>query len=246
MTKFERPEEALSRLETEETYAKLKKEMAGEALELNKRGFEIDDECRINPKTFEALYTKEDIERNERAVNGLENKFRVKAGEIAKKQRGEILEMAKTLGFNRHWFGGKFIAVRTAKYDDYVNGVDNLIIGTETFEPLAAVDTSTAYLTKARELVDKIRGGSLVKYGYGLTEKGAEKKSYRRLPLFIISFRPEEVEEMLENFAGQEEILLKSLKQQSRDFPQLSQMHPEVKAAYTRLQTLFEELASRS
>lgn len=240
--KFERPDKSLQKIATKETHEKLKEEMELESLLLNEQGFKVGVDCRIQTAAFEGLFKKEEIARNEAVVQDLEIKFKERPAEAEKQQRGEILEMAKTLGFNKRWFGGKFIAVRTSKYDDYINGVDNLIIDTDTFEPLAAVDTSTAYKTKARELAEKIKNGGVIKYAYGLGESGAEAKSFKRLPLFIISFTPDDVDEMLENYASKEEELLKSLKQQSRDLPKLVNMHPGVKAAYDRLGATFEEL----
>lgn len=242
--KFDRPEQVLSKLETEEIHEKLKEEMERESLELNEQRFKVDGDCRIETSAFEKLFKKEEIARNEAVTKDLERKFGEKE-DLEKKKHGEILEMAKTIGFNKHWFDGKFVAVRTAKYDDYINGVDNLIIDTKTFEPLAAVDTSTAYKTKARELAEKIKNGGVVKYAYGLSENGPEVKSFKRLPLFIISFTPDEVGEMLENYASKEEQLLDSLRQQSRDFPKLPAMHPGVKAAYERLNATFEELGKQ-
>lgn len=237
--KFDRPEQVLSKLETEETYESLKAELRAESLALQERGFEVDEECRIKPGAFKDLLSPAAISKDAQTVQSLEAKFQ------KKEPGGDILEMAKTLGFNHHWFNGRLAAVRTSKYDDYVNGVDNLIIDTKTFEPLAAVDTSTAYKTKARELAEKIKNGGVVKYAYGLSENGPEVKSFKRLPLFIISFTPDEVGEMLENYASKEEQLLDSLKQQSRDFPKLPAMHPGVKAAYERLNATFGELGKQ-
>ena len=238
--KLERPQETLEKIKSKETYERLKHEIAAEALELRKIGFEVDDECRIKPEAFESIHGKVSIERNSKAVQDLESKFKRVGGEQI--ERGETLEMEKTLGFNKHWFGKRLLALRTSKYDDYVNGVDNLIIDKETFEPLAAVDTTTAYLTKARQLARKIQEGSQIKYGYGLSRRGIEKTAYRNLPLFIISFRPDELGELAENYESFEEYLLESLKGQSEEFPKYSNIHPEVREAYQRTQIIFEEL----
>lgn len=242
--KFERSESlpagGSEKSETEKAYEKLKAETAAEALELRKMGFEVDDECRINPEAFAPLYSVINRARNDKAVADLERKFKPIGKE--KVERGEILEMAKTLGFNKHWFGKRLLALRTAKYDDYVNGVDNLIIDKETFEPLAAVDTTTAYLTKAKQLAERIQNGSQIKYGYGLDKKGIKKTTYRNLPLFIISFSPDELDKLSENYEDFEDYLLKSLKQQSQDFPEFSKMDREVKDAYIRTRVIFEEV----
>lgn len=238
--RFERPEESLEKIETGETYEKLKAEIAAEALELRKMGFEVDDECRIKPEPFEAMHGAASVERNKKAVKDLESKFEPASKEQI--ERGETLEMEKTLGFNKHWFGKRLLALRTAKYDDYVNGVDNLIIDKETFEPLAAVDTTTAYLAKAKQLAAKIQYGSQLKYGYGLSKEGIEKVAYQNLPLFIISFKPEELNELMENYEDFEGYLLQSLKHQSTEFAKYPGINPNVRDAYQRTQIIFEEL----
>ncbi len=234
--KFEK-ERSIEKLTAEELVEKLRPELEGEAARLESLGFEVGEDCRIDPEAFHGVLPVGEIEGDLKRVKETEKRFEKGSAE------GELLETLKTLGVNDHWFGGRFVSLRTAKYDDIFNGVDNLIIDTKTFEPIAAVDTTINFRDKAKELQRKIEKGSAVKYGFGLSEKGVEKKSYKNLPLFIISFPKNELGKIVEDFKTAEERLRSDLKLQSELFPrEFKNTNPEVKAAYERIGKILEEL----
>lgn len=181
-------EKFTERLETQEiiekAYKELPENIKAEAEYLRSEGFLVDDEMRIKYDDFDREDIKE-VERLEKLFN--------KNSEAA--IRGEVLEMTKTLLFNKELFGGKLIAVRTCKYDDYKNGVDQIIFNTETFEPIAAVDTTTNWTQKSANLIEKIKDGCKVKYGLSIGPKGVQKTKYENLPMLIISISPEKLAE---------------------------------------------------
>ena len=242
-----RPEK-ISKIEAAETHEQLKKTLEEESIGLREKGFEVDNECRVKSEAFNRFFPAEIIKRDLERVKESETWFQKKTSpETAEKEkRGEALEMAKTIGFNRHWFGNRLISVRTSKYDDFFNGVDNLIIDTKTGEPLAAVDTAVNYLIKAKQLIGKIQSGCAVKYGFGLTPEGVTKTSYKNLPLFIISLGQAEMDQIASgDFKDVEKNLLSSLQRQGHDFsdPEFPAA-PEVKSSYQRVGAIFNELKS--
>ncbi|TSC89824.1 MAG: hypothetical protein G01um10143_314 [Parcubacteria group bacterium Gr01-1014_3] len=166
--------------------------LSAESERLRSEGFPVDEDCRIDLREFEDLYSKEVLERDKEKVSKIEAGFENSQSE----KIAELLEAVKTLVFNKFWFDGRLVAVRTSKFDDYTNGVDQLILDRDTFQPLAAVDTTLDWKSKLPKIMDKIQKGSVVKYGVGLSKDGVEKMSYTGLPVFIISLNGDEVLEL--------------------------------------------------
>lgn len=244
---FENPEQTAEKHEINEKIAGYKeilnKLLKEEADGLRKLGIGVDDECRIKISEFKKLFGEEKIEKDLKKIEEKELKFEKKA------QKGEMLEMAKTLAFNNKWFNGKLIAIRTSKYDDYFNGVDQLIFDQETKTPLAAVDTTTNWKDKAGELQEKIKNGARVKYGLDFKNDLWKKKSYRDLPFFIISVNEEELLTVLEDIekgklgdksTGVEKRVLKELKLESEEFRESAS--PKLKQSYKQAADIFGKL----
>lgn len=260
--RFENP--IKSTLERKEIIEKLKegreefKEyyLKEEAERLRKAGFGVDNECRIKPSEFKKLFGEKTIEKDLNRVEEKEATFEKENPnykETAEYIKGETLEMAKTLAFNGHWFNKKLIAVRTARYDDIFNGVDELIFDKETKFPLAAVDLSTNMKIKTKELFEKrMYEGGKVKYGFGFDENSSvEKKSYENLPLFVVSITPEELLEVnstiikgnlhFESLKISNNIL-EELSNQSEIAVNSDSISPSLRAAYEKAAQIFEKL----
>ena len=171
---------------------KMKEFLSVEGERLRGEGFPVSEDCRINLREFGNLYSKETLERDQEKVSEIETHFENSQSE----KIGELLEAVKTLVFNKFWFDGRLVAIRTSKFDDYVNGVDQLILDRETFQPLAAVDTTLDWKSKLPKIINKIQKGSSVKYGVGFSKDGVEKMNYTGLPIFIISLNGDEVLEL--------------------------------------------------
>ncbi len=171
---------------------KMKEFLMAEGERLRGEGFPVDEECRIDLAAFDGSYSKEVLEHDQERISKTESDFENSQSE----KIAELLEAVKTLVFNKFWFDGRLVAVRTSKFDDYVNGVDQLILDRETFQPLAAVDTTLDWKSKLPKIMDKIQKGGVVKYGVGLSKNGVEKINYAGLPVFIISLNGDEVLEL--------------------------------------------------
>lgn len=156
---------------------------------LNNEGFPVGEDCRLEMSEFESLYSRDSIERDQEKISRIEAHF----GESQQEEVAELLEAVKTLVFNKFWFDGRLVAVRTSKFDDYTNGIDQLILDRETFQPLAAVDTTLDWKSKLPKIMEKIQKGGSVKYGAGISEAGVAKTAQSELPIFIISLKGEEV-----------------------------------------------------
>lgn len=198
--KFERPEAAAIKKEAEEArkekpelVEKYLKELDGllklEAGKLEKQGFQLNPDCRINSRSYSDIVSEDIINKDMLRVQQLEAEFNKKSTpqDVINKNIGELLEKVKTLSINRE-FNNQLISVRTNKYDDYVNGVDNLIVDVETNHILAAIDDSTNRLKMDDPRVEqRIQEGARVRYGFEYKNNKADKKSLEKIPVFIIS-----------------------------------------------------------
>lgn len=254
--KFEEPPKLAEIHKETETIIKsretLKNLLKEEAERLRSFGFAVDNECRIDLATFKNVFEFEKIGKDLSYVEHTEAKFEKenpKYKESPEHIKGEVLEIGKTLAFNKYWFRRKLTAVRTSKYDDYCNGIDELILDTETGFPLAAVDDTTNYKFKIKELIEKIKTGCKIKYGLGFSKEGLEKKSYDNLPLFIISITPYELNtlakdlikgEMSSEGKNIEEKIRNDLKAQSNSFD--SYAPQKMKNSYAQAGKIFEKL----
>jgi len=238
---------------------------------LRERGFLVDSSCRLNLEElakrdiYSPLVVKRDIKRAEkkREIFRQEEKSLLKKGKTKEwylKKIGGIVEKLKTISFNNFWFKGKFFALRTSLYDDYFNGIDQIILDANPKKPkvLAAIDTTSlkgAWQEKAEKIIKKIKNPERIKIDYGVLarkEKNTLKIEYKELkgiPLLILAFKENE-EEILKWFDALENrdknylnSLLKEqlakLKEQCKIFSQIA--HPSLKKEYCLLEKFFEK-----
>ena len=238
---------------------------------LRERGFLVDSSCRLNLEElakrdiYSPLVVKRDIKRAEkkREIFRQEEKNLLKKGKTKEwylKKIGGIVEKLKTISFNNFWFKGKFFALRTSLYDDYFNGIDQIILDANPKKPkvLAAIDTTSlkgAWQEKAEKIIKKIKNPEGIKIDYGVLarkEKNTLKIEYKELkgiPLLILAFKENE-EEILKWFGALENrdknylnSLLKEqlakLKEQCKIFSQIA--HPSLKKEYCLLEKFFEK-----
>ena len=238
---------------------------------LRERGFLVDSSCRLNLEElakrdiYSPLVVKRDIKRAEkkREIFRQEEKNLLKKGKTKEwylKKIGGIVEKLKTISFNNFWFKEKFFALRTSLYDDYFNGIDQIILDANPKKPkvLAAIDTTSlkgAWQEKAEKIIKKIKNPERIKIDYGVLarkEKNTLKIEYKELkgiPLLILAFKENE-EEILKWFGALENrdknylnSLLKEqlakLKEQCKIFSQIA--HPSLKKEYCLLEKFFEK-----
>lgn len=193
-----------------------KKEMGG-----GKVGMLLDDECRINAKAFlqgrrQGPYTEAEInddqarvldkETNEFGIDttnenvidyyktlGAESEEEIIVEHQKEKKRANwhLLEMATPVLLYK-FLPKNFVAVKTTAYDDYENGVDNLIVDKSTGEVICTVDDFSALagskhdLSKQEKVLNKTKhGGAKLRYGITYDDKGKLVKGpLRNLPVF--------------------------------------------------------------
>ncbi len=110
-------------------------------------GISLDSELRIDPKSYKGIFRGSTFMYNERFVRYREQSFKYeylkeKISKTAKSKEdfanyisslsakifGETVELAKTISFNSVFLEKGFMVLRTAKYDDYRHGIDEILI----------------------------------------------------------------------------------------------------------------------
>ena len=130
------------------------------------------------------------------------NEIIAKWKEEKSKEKNSLMEMAVTaLLFEK--LGDDFLVVRTATYDDYKNGADNLIIDRKTGEVVGAFDevhdSGGGKYTEAKE--KKIiniakKGGTEINYGLKLVDGKFVRAELKSVPVFYLGLEESEFEKL--------------------------------------------------
>ncbi|MCX6782026.1 MAG: hypothetical protein NTW66_02840 [Candidatus Magasanikbacteria bacterium] len=173
------------------------------------------------------LYSTEDIESDKNRVRDMEIEFsRAKISQVqafyrekygAKTQEEIVghwrkekiqnkngqMEMAVT-GLLHKILKDDFLVVRASAYDDYKNGVDNIILNKRTGEAICAFDEvhEGGAGERTGEKMEKIkkvasRGGARVRYGIKLEEGKLKRAEMATLPVFYLGLKSAELENLL-------------------------------------------------
>jgi hypothetical protein len=132
--------------------------------------------------------------------------------EAKEKDKNTKLEMLVTLIF-RKVLGGDYIVMRASAYDDYVNGVDNIIVNKKTGQIICAFDDvhdrkegdsiaakNAKIIEKAKLKKDKkgrtVSGGTNLKYAVTTTHDGKViRASFSNIPIFYVAMIRQDLEE---------------------------------------------------
>jgi hypothetical protein len=237
--------------EIEELNLKLNSEIKIEEEAFSKSEFPVDSEFRVNMDKYLGVYDSKTINRDKNTVASRTEKFKEKFTDPV----GELLEKSKTLAVNRYWFKVRYLAVRTSKFDDYQNGIDEMLINKETNEVIAAIDATTDVNSKADpRLFSILKDGGQIAYGLRLKDNKPVLGELKNLPVFIVNFNKEETIELAKKVAGQklpeleERKLLDSLIKQAEIFAQSasSKMRPKYEKALKEFQYLKKELGEKA
>lgn len=162
------------------------------------------DEIKIS--SFEDLYGKPRIEEDEAKVRRLEDAM--KEGEIPEsrrmKQLASVLEaIIHEQGELANWFGEDAFTIKTSRYDDIVNGVDEVVqfleSGSFSFLALGIDVTFSKNLEKKLQRVKKeILNGELATVQYFEDEENNIRRELKRIPRLVISIDYETVLELAE------------------------------------------------
>ncbi|PJC02042.1 MAG: hypothetical protein CO073_01505 [Candidatus Komeilibacteria bacterium CG_4_9_14_0_8_um_filter_36_9] len=120
---------------------------------------------------------------------------------------GNLLEMAITSILYKV-LHDQFIVVRASQYDDYANGVDNVIVNKETGDVVCAFDEVRDDQSGERfeKKVNKVRdiakkGGTEIKYGLTIDKQSSPelvKKQIDNIPVFYLAVDRDHLLELLE------------------------------------------------
>jgi len=193
----------------------------------------FDDCYRIDVKKFSDVYCKEKIEKDIAAVQEKENTFKelekineekIKEALSYRKSpdqlldidekmtKGSVFEILKTSLFNK-FLKEDFLVLRTSRYDDIKNGVDNMILEKNGKNVICAIDDvtqtklSTYFEEKKKEILHKNLelNGVKIKYGvYFEKDKNGQrvlrKGPLENIPLFYLPLTQDYLKEGLNNF----------------------------------------------
>lgn len=121
--------------------------------------------------------------------------------------KANITEMLITALLNK-FIGDDFIVVRASRFDDYFNGVDNVIVNKKTGEVVCAFDEIREHHRSGR-LADKIEraksltrkfGGTRVKYGITIKDGKVERARFNGVPVFVLSLAEDIYEKLAQGF----------------------------------------------
>ena len=209
--------------------------------------FPLRPDFRLKMEDFP--FSEEKKKEDEKSVQERKNRWRKKMEKIQGKtlsleelekiinhQKGIALEKLVKILFYKH-LSEDFICVRTSEYDDYVNGVDNLIVSKKTGEVIAAVDLVTGFpndpllkgATEMEERTTKLneKGGVKIEYGFKISGITIELTSIEGVPVFYIVLLCKDLLKALEelgNVQTEREILRNILTQLRTQGEKLSQM----------------------
>jgi hypothetical protein len=193
----------------------------------------FDDCYRIDMKKFSDVYCKEKIEKDIAAVQEKENIFKklekmneekIKEALSYRKSpdqlldidekttKGSVFEIFKTSLFNK-FLKEDFLVLRTSRYDDIKNGVDNMILEKNGKNVICAIDDvtqtklSTYFEEKKKEILHKNLELNGVKIKYGVYfekdkngQKVLRKGPLENIPLFYLPLTQDYLKEGLNNF----------------------------------------------
>ena len=193
----------------------------------------FDDCYRIDIKKFSDVYCKEKIEKDIAAVQEKENTFKklekineekIKEALSYRKSpdqlldidekmtKGSVFEIFKTSLFNK-FLKEDFLVLRTSRYDDIKNGVDNMILEKNGKNVICAIDDvtqtklSTYFEEKKKEILHKNLELNGVKIKYGVYfekdrngQRVLKKGPLENIPLFYLPLTQDYLKEGLNNF----------------------------------------------
>lgn len=197
------------------------KEMSAE---LRKEGVPVDEKGRINMDSFSDIYPKQVIENDKGIVQDLEeiwDRAKISGSRwswilpreqiLKQKTLGETWELLTTAILHKI-LGEDFIVVRSSKYDDARNNIDNIILDRKSGNIVCAFDEIGAVSGRAFEekqgnvlRKNRFKGGADLKYGISFKEIGGKRKLKKglvaRIPLFYFASPEETVKKGLESFS---------------------------------------------
>lgn len=160
----------------------------------------------INPEDFKDLYDSATIDKDLEYVTTLEAKF---DKQMSQSERDHI-RLAKVFeailhehGEQSNWFGDSAVTIKTSRFDDIMNGVDEVV---EFEEPEStsylalAVDATYSVFTekKLKRIEDEIGRGELAKIKYAVFENTGFRGELTKVPRVIVGVSSKTIQELAE------------------------------------------------
>lgn len=170
---------------------------------LREQGLPVDSTCRVEMSAFKNVYTSIGIEADKKHIEKgykqwYPNKTIEEGRQEKEKSDGSILEKLKTAIFYKN-LNDKCFVFRSSEYDDFENGVDNIIMDKETGRVVCALDEvrdtmGPEYTTKVQKVIgrNKADGGAKLKYSFSVKSEEGEVKvvpseEIRGIPVFYLA-----------------------------------------------------------
>jgi hypothetical protein len=176
--------------------------------------------------------------------------------ERSKQSKANKIEQAIMLLFYK-FLKEEFIVVRSAVYDDYKAGVDNLIVNKRTGEVICAIDDfheGEHDRNKAEKTKRKAeKGGSTVHFGLGVKDGKIIRTKMENLPVFYLGISSESFEALMQSMGGdinsplspkEKEVFLEfvsSLQAQQQAMAELT-LKPKIQANVLGLKPVLENI----
>lgn len=155
---------------------------------------------RINDPEFRESFTKNYgfVDESEEAIT---ERLLDRAARL--KEKGDQVEKLITVLLHKG-LGHNYTVVRSSPFDDYKNGVDNLLVHRETGEVIGAFDevhgegVGLAAQRKQTKILEKSKsGGADIMYGFTYDNGKLVKRSLKHVPVFYIEVTTDKVKELL-------------------------------------------------
>jgi hypothetical protein len=185
-----------------------------------------------------------------------QKKGKKKMKERSKQSKANKIEQAIMLLFYK-FLKEEFIVVRSAVYDDYKAGVDNLIVNKRTGEVICAIDDfheGEHDRNKAEKTKRKAeKGGSTVHFGLGVKDGKIIRTKMENLPVFYLGISSESFEALMQSMGGdinsplspkEKEVFLEfvsSLQAQQQAMAELT-LKPKIQANVLGLKPVLENI----
>lgn len=178
------------------------------------------------------------------------------------KKAPNLTEIALTLMLN-NFLNKEFIVARASSFDDYNNGVDNILIDKKTGEVLCGFDevmTKSGEVSSAKKEAKlnnlMAKGGARLKYGARLENGNLVRAAVKNIPAFYLPLDKQELKELLDSFINSETNqkisekiflkLIKSLEEQVNNQDLNSDLQNKTRLALVKLQLVAKSFTTKT
>ncbi len=207
-SKFDKNKKAESELRPENYLPSLKDALARQALEANQSLPDfLDNGGKVK------MAGDSEVKSHEYLVSVQEETFSRETGKSLELWRRDqernaanLTEMALTVMFHK-FLKDEFIVARSSDFDNYNNGVDQVLVYKATGEVVCGIDevivnpSDKAETSKKVSKLEKImaKGGANIQYGAKLQAGNLVRAEVKKVPAFYMSLRKAELVELLES-----------------------------------------------